>query len=224
MKAIIVDDEPKAIELIKSYLQYFNSIELAATFRNGLKAFEYLNNNAIDLIFLDVNMPHLSGISLSKMIDPKTKIIFTTAYSEYAVESYNVEAVDYLLKPISLERFSKAISKVLSENITTNDLGLTPLLIKSGSKIFRINPEDILFLEKDGNYMTYHLMGQKVLARESVAESLGNLPAYFIQVHKSFIVNSKKVETIQKNEISINNQIITIGANYKDKIMKVLLD
>ena len=93
MKAIIVDDEPKAIELLKSYLEHFSSVELVGTFRNGLKAFEFMNQETVNLIFLDINMPHLSGISLSKMIDPKTKIIFTTAYSEYAVESYEVKAM-----------------------------------------------------------------------------------------------------------------------------------
>ncbi len=94
MRAIIVDDEPKAIDLLKNYLQHFNTIELVATFRNGLKAFEYISNEPVDLIFLDINMPHISGISLSKMIPKSVQIIFTTAYSEFAVESYEVEAVD----------------------------------------------------------------------------------------------------------------------------------
>ncbi len=137
MKAIIVDDEPKAIELLKSYLKHFSSIELVGTFRNGLKAFEFMNQEAVDLIFLDINMPHLSGISLSKMIDTKTKIIFTTAYSEYAVESYEVEAIDYLLKPISLERFTKTMSKVLSTTPDTSERKSNTLMIKSGTKIFR---------------------------------------------------------------------------------------
>lgn len=113
MKAIIVDDEPKAIELIQSYLSHFSVIELVGTFRNGLKAFQFMSKEPVDLLFLDINMPHLSGISLSKMVSKNTKIIFTTAYPEYAVESYDVEAVDYLLKPISLERFSKTIGKLL---------------------------------------------------------------------------------------------------------------
>ena len=114
MKAIIVDDEPRAIDLLKGYLRHFNQIEVAATFRNGLKAFEYLSSHPVDVMFLDINMPHISGISLSKMLPNHIKVIFTTAYSEYAVESYEIQAVDYLVKPISLERFTKTISRILT--------------------------------------------------------------------------------------------------------------
>lgn len=103
MKAIIVDDEPRAIDLLKSYLEHFSSIELVATFRNGLKAYEYISKERVDLVFLDINMPHVSGISLSKMLPENLQVVFTTAYSEFAVESYEIQAIDYLVKPISLE-------------------------------------------------------------------------------------------------------------------------
>ena len=220
MRAIIVDDEPKAIELIKSYLEHFSSIELVGTFRNGLKAFEFMNQEAVDLIFLDINMPHLSGISLSKMIDAQTKIIFTTAYSEYAVESYEVEAVDYLLKPISLERFTKTMSKVLSENSTSPETQTQPntLMIKSGTKIFRVDIEAITYLMKDGNYMIYHTGDQKIMARESISEALGQLPDHFIQSHKSYIINSNKINFISREEISVGGSIIPIGNSFKEVI------
>ena len=113
MKAIIVDDEPNAIQLLSSYLSQFSRIELVGSFRNGIKALEFIQENKPDLIFLDINMPHINGISLAKIIDKSCKIIFTTAHSEHAVESYDIGSVDYLLKPISLERFTKAMGKIL---------------------------------------------------------------------------------------------------------------
>src|SRR5690606_32127290 len=111
MKAIIVDDEPKAIELLKSYLGHYKSVECIASFRNGLQALEFLATREVDLAFLDINMPHITGMSLSKMIRPEVKVVFTTAYSEYAVESYEIQAFDYLLKPISMERFARCMGR-----------------------------------------------------------------------------------------------------------------
>ena len=122
MKAIIVDDEPKAIDLLKGYLAHFSSIELIASFRNGLKALEYCGKNRVDLVFLDINMPQLTGLSLSRMLPRETKVIFTTAHAEFAVDSYDVEAADYLLKPISLERFAKAIGKIMEQPATKEKL------------------------------------------------------------------------------------------------------
>lgn len=223
MKAIIVDDEPKAIALLTSYIQHFNKIELVASFRNGLKALEYLSKEKIDLIFLDINMPHISGISLSKMIHAEAKIIFTTAYSEYAVESYEVQAVDYLLKPISLERFSKAVSKLLSLDDVAEKENPNTLLIKSGSRLHRVKPDEILYLEKDGNYMIYHLPDRKILARETVKEALARLPASFVQTHKSFVVNFDKISSLDKETIHISTAEVPIGASFREKVRNRLL-
>lgn len=220
MKVIIVDDEPKAIALLTSYLSHFSDFELIGTFRNALKALTFLNSHAVDLVLLDINMPHLNGLSLSKMIAPQTKIIFTTAYSEYAVESYEVKAVDYLLKPINLERFTKAIGKVISSHHSEEAPSSPIILVKSGAKIFRVNSADILFLEKDGNYMTYHTKQQKIIARESVAAALALLPPYFIQAHKSYIINIHQLDFLNKNELSIAKQLIPIGSSFKEEVLK----
>jgi DNA-binding LytR/AlgR family response regulator len=225
MKTIIIDDEPKAIELLRGYITHFASIELIGTFRNGLKAFEFLTKTKVDLIFLDINMPHINGMSLSKMIDKESKIIFTTAYSEYAVESYEVGAVDYLLKPISLERFTKSVSKFLVDNrpneIKTHAAQL--VYIKSGSRIYRVEPNSINYIEKEGNYSIYYLDGQKIMARESVSEILENLPSHFYQVHKSFIVNKTKVVSVEKDSVMVDGRVIPIGASYKKSIFDILL-
>ncbi len=219
MTAIIVDDEPRAIDLIKSYLEHFSAVHLLGTFRNGLKALEFLNKKKVDIIFLDINMPHLSGISLSKMIQAKTKIIFTTAYSEYAVESYEVEAIDYLLKPISLERFTKTMSKILIDDTSFSSIKSNILMIKSGTKVFRVDIDEIYYLMKDGNYMNYHTKDKVIMARESISESILLLPKHFTQIHKSYIINVHKIDFISKGELSINNQIIPIGNAFKQNLI-----
>ncbi|WP_428666101.1 LytR/AlgR family response regulator transcription factor [Runella sp.] len=222
MKAIIVDDEPKAIELIQSYLSHFSVIELVGTFRNGIKAFQFMSKDPVDLLFLDINMPHLSGISLSKMVNKNTKIIFTTAYPEYAVESYDVEAVDYLLKPISLERFSKTIGKLLQNRPEAPENNKSILMIKSGTKQYRTSAGDIFYLEKSGNYMEYQLANKTILARESINEALAVLPEYFIQIHKSIIINLNKIEFIDKENVSINGKLLPIGSSFREVLGKRL--
>lgn len=221
MKTIIVDDEPKAIDLIRSYLSHFRAVELAATFRNGLKAFEYLNSHPVDLIFLDIDMPHISGITLSKMIDKKIKIIFTTAYSDYAVESYEVSAVDYLLKPVSLERFMQAMGKVLNQQ--DSDPRQSEIIwIKSGGKKHKILIDEILYLYKEGNYLTYFTMNNKVIARESIGEALDKLPPYFCQNHKSFIVNVHEISAMEKDRIFIDAVTIPIGSSFQEKVTETI--
>lgn len=222
MKAIVVDDEPKAIELLKSYLSHFSSIELVGTFRNGLKAIEFLSKEHVDLILLDINMPHISGISLSKMLPENVKVIFTTAYSEYAVESYEIQAVDYLVKPISLERFTKSISRVLSSKIQPAETENQLIFVKSGFETYRLESTTILFLEKDGNYMNYHCVNQKILARETVQEAFEKLPDNFIQTHKSYLVNVDNIMSFTSNEMTIGKVKIPISDTYKNEVLKRL--
>lgn len=221
MNAIIIDDEPKAIELLKSYIQHFRKIKLIGTFRNGMRALEFLAENDVNLIFLDINMPHLSGISLSKIIDSNTKIIFTTAYSEYAVESYEVNAVDYLLKPISLERFTKAVEKAIT-NKMPNEETSNSISIKSGKKVHVADTNDIMYLAKDGNYIVYHLLNKKIMARQSITEALSVLPKHFIQTHKSYIINMNKVDFFDKDDVSIMSNLIPIGLSFKASLLKKL--
>ncbi len=221
MKVIIVDDEPKAIELITSYLKHFASFELVATFRNGLKALEFLNTNTVNVVFLDINMPHLSGLSLSKMITPKTAIVFTTAYSEHALESYDVNTADYLLKPISLERFSKTITKLIDsqeqqDNSPNTSTKISPtLFVKSGLDTHQIQIADINYLQKDGNYMYYFVGDKKIMARQSIAEALDTLPDNFMQIQKSYIVNFSKIDSVSATHVNIGKTQIPMGSQYK---------
>lgn len=226
MKVIIVDDEPKAIELIASYLAHFSKFELVASFRNGLKALEFLNTNVVDVIFLDINMPHLSGLSLSKMISPDTSIVFTTAYSEHALESYEVNAVDYLLKPISLDRFSKAITKLtnhINTRVTKSDSeGSKTIFIKSGLETHQVNLDAIEYLQKDGNYINYFVNGKKIMGRQSIAEALSQLNSNFFQIQKSYIVNFAKIDSVSSDYVVIGENKIPIGSQFKSLVLSKL--
>lgn len=224
MKTIIVDDEPKAIDLIMNYLIHFPQIEIQSTFRNALKALDFLKKNPIDLIFVDINMPHFNGLSFTKLLDPHVKIIFTTAYAEYAHESYEVDAVDYLLKPISFERFAKAIHRA-SKNKTSIPTVVDKeeiINLRSDGNIYRVLAAHIYFLEKAANYMTYHTTGKRLLVRQTAAEALKDLPTFFIQVHKSYIINCRKVDYFNKEEISINSTTIPLGNTFRDSFLQYM--
>ena len=221
MTAIIVDDEPRAIRLLESYLEHFSQIQLVGTFRNGLRAFETLAREPVDLVFLDINMPHISGIDLSRLLPASTRVIFTTAYSEYAVESYEVQAVDYLLKPISFERFVKAVSKLLKA-VPEVSRPVATVLVKSGTEVHQLPLDELLFLEKDGNYLTYHLNEQKVLARSSVADALADLPEWFRQIHKSYAVNLRLVRRFDRESVYIGERQLPIGPSFREQVMTYL--
>lgn len=224
IKTIIVDDEPKAIHLLEGYLNHYTQVALVGSFRNALKALDYLNQHPVDLVLLDINMPHLSGMALSKLINTNhTQVIFTTAYSEYAVESYDVQALDYLLKPISLKRFSQAMQKVLSPKAVITNTTPPPLIkVKCGANIHQVSAETILYLEKDGNYMYYHLPNEKLMSRQSVAEALAVLPSHFIQIHKSYIINLLQVDFYNRHEVSIRNNVLGIGSSFGEYVRKSL--
>src|SRR5580658_869777 len=162
MTCIAIDDEPKALEVIERYCQKISLASLIATFREPLKAIEFLNREKADLIFLDINMPDISGMQLLQTLSPRPLIIFTTAYSQYAVESYNLNAIDYLLKPITFERFLAAVNKALDLSLLKNktgskNAGSDTVFIKSGPQTYQVKINDILYLQKDGNYITVYL-------------------------------------------------------------------
>lgn len=221
MKIIIVDDEPRAVELLSGYASRFTDLEVAATFRNGLKALEYLNKNPVDVVLLDINMPHLNGMSLSRLLPPEVKVVFTTAYAEYAVESYEVNAVEYLLKPITFERFAKAISKLLTDKTAQPEsmpAGGQVLYLKSGSRMHRLPVLQIDYLEKEGNYLSYHAGDEVILTRQTMAEALAALPEQFLQVHRSYIVPLDKIVYLDTAELKAGGKKIPVGAQYREAL------
>jgi len=220
---IAVDDEPMALDVIERYCAKSGLVELKAVFREPVKAIEYLNREQTDLIFLDINMPDLSGMQLVQALSPKPMIIFTTAYSHYAVESYNLNAIDYLLKPITFERFLAAVNKVTAvistrTNITTGDDD-TAIFVKSGPQTHQVKVKDILYLEKDGNYITIHCKDRKILIRENMGDVFDLVPAAgFVRVHKSYVVAIKHITMIEVHQLTINNEKIPVGSTFRDAL------
>jgi two-component system, LytTR family, response regulator len=222
MTSIAIDDEPKALEVIERYCEKINLISLKGTFREPLKAIEFLNREKVDLIFLDINMPEISGMQLLQTLSPRPLIIFTTAYSQYAVESYEQNALDYLLKPVTFERFLMAINKAAAALASRNTTGPdedAAVLIKSGPQTHRVKVSEILYLEKDGNYITVHLKDGNILIRENMGDIFDLVPAAdFIRVHKSFVVGIRHISMIEVHQLIVNGEKIPIGSTYRDSI------
>ena len=230
--SIIIDDEPKAIDVIWRYCNDSDVVEVSATFRDPVKAIEFLQNHPVDLLFLDINMPKISGLEFLNILNKKPKVIFTTAYSEYALESYNYDAVDYLLKPIDFKRFLKAVTKAKTlihstENQGLNDPSEIPddkiLYIKSGPQLHKVNSNDVLYLEKDGNYLTFYTNDKKILSRQNMKDIFEILdPTKFIRVHKSYVVAIKHIDIIESHQISIGEVKIPVGRIYRENLMNLV--
>jgi two-component system LytT family response regulator len=222
MTCIAIDDEPKALEVIERYSQKISLASLKATFREPLKAIEFLNREKVDLIFLDINMPDISGMQLLQTLSPRPLIIFTTAYSQYAVESYELNALDYLLKPVTFERFLMAINKAaaaLSRGNAASPEEDDAIYIKSGPQTHRVKVSEILYLEKNGNYITVHLKDGNILIRENMGDIFDLVPAAdFIRVHKSYVVGIRHISMIEVHQLIVNGEKIPIGSTYRDSL------
>jgi len=228
LKCIIVDDEYGAIEILESYVSKVPWLSLEASFSDPLEAMNHLSHQKIDLLFLDINMPDLDGLQLARLIQAQgTPIIFCTAYPQHALESYEVEALDYLLKPIPFERFLSAINKLKpaggprDADIPQTEILASQLFIKSGSQIHQIDIDDISMIQKDGHYIVLKLPGREILSRMTFNQLLDLLPGdSFIQVHRSYVVALNKIQTIQKQFIQIDGKEVPIGDAYKDAFFK----
>lgn len=229
LRTIAIDDEPIALEVVKSLSAKVPFIDLAACFTNAFEALSFLKNEKIDLIFLDIKMPDITGIDWLKSVSRPPMIIFTTAYSEHAVESFELDAVDYLLKPFSLARFLKAANKAhelyrLKNNQTEGNNSAHSIFIKSGYEQIKIDLNDISYVQSAGNYLHFILYNQKILSRLTMNEAEEMLPAArFTRIHRSYIVANDKVTRIDKSFVWINDISLPIGAGYSsgpDHIMK----
>lgn len=227
MTAIAIDDEPIALEVVKSHAAKVPFLDLHATFTNAFNALEFLQKEKVDILFLDIKMPDISGMEFLKSLSNPPMVIFTTAYSEHAVQSFELDAVDYLLKPFSLPRFLKACNKAqellqLKNNQQTKD---TPgfIFIKSGYEQIRIGFQDILYAESAGNYMNFILAEKKIISRLSMQETLDMLPKEkFVRIHRSYIVSIDKIERTDRQQVWINNHSIPVGNSYEENLHKAL--
>ena len=222
LNAIAIDDEPIGLEIIKQHVAKVSFIDLKATFTNVFDGIEYLKKEQVDLLFLDIQMPDLSGVELVESLSKRPQIIFTTAHSEYAVKGFELDAIDYLLKPFNLVRFLKACQKAYDQYqlVQENKSNEEPFIfIKSGYEEIKIRLKEILYVEGLGNYVQYVLTNQKVTSRSTMKKTLEILPnKQFIRIHKSFIVASHHIDKITTTEIFVHKKAIPIGEGYRNNI------
>jgi two-component system LytT family response regulator len=227
MKCIILDDEPLAIDVLQDYVRKLPLLQWGGSFRDPVEALTFLKTHPIDLIFLDMNMPGLNGIQFLKSLRTKPLVIFTTAYSQYAVESYEHDAVDYLLKPIEFDRFCRAVAKAQEirelKSKTKEAEQKKTILIKSGTGYRNLHFDEILFLKGTGNYVTFVLPQRKVLSLLSMKQACKILPGErFVRIHKSFIVNVERIEFIEKERVKIGEHFLPMGESYRSAFLNTM--
>lgn len=224
MKAIAIDDEPMALEVVRSHAAKVPYLELVACFNDAFKALEYLQQNPVDVLFLDIKMPDISGLEFVTSLQKKPLVIFTTAYSEHAVTSFELDAIDYLLKPFSLARFVKACNKAQEQLQLRGALAPAKdyLFLKTGYEQVKVYYTEILYLEAAGNYVTFVLEDKKLLTRMTIAEVGELLPGdNFIRVHRSYMVAKDKIARIERHQVSINGSEIPVGASYAQQLQEI---
>lgn len=229
MTYLIIDDEPIAHDIIKGYCDLLPNMKLAEQCYDAIEALDFLRNHKVDLIFLDLNMPKLKGFDFLKTLPNSPKVIVTTAYKEYALEGYELNIIDYLLKPFSFERFLKAINKATHLKSDSSQLKATNngedqyFFLYSDKKHVQVKLNDILFVEAAGNYCKVVLNENQILIREKISDVLEMLsPEKFIQVHKSYIVSKENIEAVEGNRIQIKGHQIPIGKLYKMMVLEFL--
>lgn len=224
ISCVIVDDEPLARSLLKDYVSKIPSLKLVDVCSSPLAAMEVLKANTVDLLFLDIQMPEITGISLLKILKKRPLVVLTTAYSEYALESYELDVVDYLLKPITFQRFLQAVDKVSSRlqqpPAPVEKVAPSPaqpfIFVKDGTKLVKVNWEDILYIEGLKDYVTIHTRQQKIISLQRLKTLEEQLPSeQFIRIHNSFIVALSAIDSVQKNEVHIGQAALPISDSYK---------
>ncbi len=226
-KCLIVDDEPPALKIIKGYIDLVENLSVVASCSNALEAMEVLKKEKVDLLFLDIQMPKLTGIGFIKTLAHPPKVIFTTAYKEYAVDAFDLDAIDYLLKPISLERFLKAVNKITNSNTVTEQI-MAParqgfLYFRSERKMVKVFLEDMLYIESLKDYIKIHrLAGKPLMVKQSISTIEAMLPPdLFLRIHRSFIISINKVTAFTTNDVEIGNIEIPIGRQYNANLKKL---
>lgn len=236
MKCIIVDDEPLARETMEMLISEVGELELIGNFNNAEDASDFINKVPTDLIFLDINMPDITGLEFAKSISKTTLVIFTTAYSEYALDSYEVDAIDFLVKPIETNRFRKAVEKAISyhalliaeENAEkSDDIGSSDneyIFVKSDRRYSKVNFKDILFIEGLMNYVVIQLEDQRIITKLTLKVISDMLPkGMFMRVNRSYIVNLERIDSFDNNDIFIKTYEIAIGNSYRDEFFQTFV-
>ncbi|MCW3804540.1 LytR/AlgR family response regulator transcription factor [Plebeiibacterium marinum] len=236
IRCAVIDDERLAREYIINYIAKIPQLELIGDFNSPLKAMDLIKEKKVDLLFLDIQMPDITGINFMKSLDHKPEVIFTTAYQEYAIEGFNINATDYLLKPFSFERFFQAVNKVIDKFELKNDprnshitdeqtqtkIADTYLTVRADRKLYKINFDHIKFIEGQRAYVTFHTHNKKITALASLKDLEDSLPEKdFIRIHKSYIVSVKEILSLEGNIIEVDNVKLPVGKNYKEAVLKI---
>lgn len=227
MRCIVIDDEPYALDLMKGYVVKTEGLELVASFSSPLKARTFIMENYVDLIFLDINMPEISGIEFLDSLNIRPLVIFTTAHKDYGAMSYEYDAVDYLLKPIKYERFLKAVAKIKeqtkSENHSQKKDSKEVVILKSGTKSYRLSIEEILYAEASGNYVIVYTKFDKIMCQYSMKDFLSLLPAdSIVRIHKSFAVSVDKIEIVESDRVTVAKKVLPVGLTYRQAVNHIL--
>ncbi|MFC0604461.1 LytR/AlgR family response regulator transcription factor [Winogradskyella pulchriflava] len=229
VSCIIVDDEAIAREIITSHLAKIENIEIVAQCKNAIEAFNYISNNTIDLVFLDINMPEISGIAFAKSINKNIKVIFTTAYRDYAVEGFDLQAVDYLLKPIAFERLLKAVNRFFEVNAQSESLKNEStetnnfIFVRSNRKMLKVDFDAIIYIESFSDYIKIHLNDTVIVTRETISAIEAKLPKNdFLRIHRSYIICLSKIQSFTNEHITVNRIALPISRSYKKDVLKRL--
>ena len=232
LKCMVIDDEPLAIKLLEDHISKIPYLELASTFDNPMEALISFNKEPVDLIFLDIQMPQLNGVQFMQLLQNRAQVIICSAYQEYAIEGFEHNVVDYLLKPVSFERFYKAVEKAFNLKNPTHKIHRAQemhpatggyIFVKVETKMVRVELDDILFIEGLKNYVSIYTKNQRIITLQVMKQLEEVLPANrFVRVHKSFMVAIDKINSIERQEILIKDRIIPIGNTYQDNFFKLL--
>ena len=227
LRCIIADDEPVARKILQEVIQQSPALELTAEFKNAVHTEAFLQDNSADILFLDINMPRISGLQFLKRYTVRPLVILTTAYPEYALEGYELDVIDYLLKPISFDRFTKAVKKaadyIALKEKKEADTTTNYLFVKSEKRIEKVELADILYIESMGNYINIFTSNKKIVAYLTLKGIESRLPTdQFIKVHQSFLIPLARIEFIEGNRIKLKDASIPIGRNYRDAVMKLV--
>lgn len=223
VNCLIIDDEPLSQEVLADFVAACPELDLSGICNDALEAGEAMKNSQIDLLFLDVNMPRLSGIGFVKSLPNPPLFVFVTAYPEYALDGFEVDAVDYLVKPVSFERFRKSVNRVLERLSQNSDSDNGHIMVRADKKKFRLNSDDILFLEAQGDYVKFLTIRQSLMVHGRLKDFIEQLPVKnFVQVHKSYVINISKVNYVEGNSVKIDEYRLPVSLNFKVQLLNKL--
>lgn len=225
MRCIAIDDEPLALQLITQYASRISFLSLDKTFTNPDEAINWLEHNPVDVLFLDIQMPDINGLQFYRSLNKKPPVIFTTAYSEFAVEGFNVDAIDYLVKPFEYDRFLKAVYKAREyvDFLTNQELQMASIFIKVDYQLMKINLKDIELIEGLDDYIRIHTKPKPILTLMTLKSLQEKLPSHeFVRIHRSYIVPVSKIESFGKSKVKIGGKEIPVGSSYGEAYQQVL--